>query len=67
MISTTKHIYVTALYKGRERYVFLYDREHVTEVLRMLGRFASNDDLSLTWFDAALLSNTIRNAVREDA
>jgi len=53
-------INVLALAKGAERYVFLYDDASRAEVLRTLGRFASNPDLSLTWWDAVVLSKKIR-------
>ncbi|MFM9117751.1 MAG: hypothetical protein ACKOU6_16490, partial [Planctomycetota bacterium] len=51
-----------ALVKGDERYVFLFDDERRTEVLRTLGRFASDPNLSFTWYDAAMLSQKIRQA-----
>ena len=53
-------INVLALVKGSERYVFLYDDASRDEVLRTLGRFASNPDLSFTWYDAATLSQKVR-------
>jgi hypothetical protein len=53
-------INVLALVKGAERYVFLYDDASRAEALRTLGRFASNPDLSFTWYDAAVLSQKIR-------
>ncbi|HZZ71786.1 MAG TPA: hypothetical protein VFE24_06005 [Pirellulales bacterium] len=53
-------INVLALVKGEERYVFLYDDASRSETLRTLGRFASNPDLSFTWYDAAVLSQKIR-------
>jgi hypothetical protein len=53
-------INVLALVKGAERYVFLYDDSSRAETLRMLGRYASNPDLSFTWYDAAVLSQKIR-------
>jgi len=49
-----------ALVKGSERYVFLYDDAHRAETLRVLGRYASNPELSFTWYDAAVLSQKIR-------
>ena len=55
-----EEINVLALVKGEERYVFLYKDECRSEVLRTLGRFASNPDLSFTWYDAAVLSQRIR-------
>lgn len=53
---------VLAMVKGDERYVFLYDDSMRTECLRALGRFASNPELSFTWYDAAVLSQKIREA-----
>ena len=56
----TQDINVLALVKGTERYVFLYDDASRAETLRTLGRFASNPELSFTWYDAAVLSQKIR-------
>jgi len=53
-------INVLALIKGNERYIFLYDDASRAETLRVLGRFASNPELSFTWYDAAILSQKIR-------
>lgn len=53
-------INVLALVKGAERYVFLYDDASRAETLRVLGRFASNPELSFSWYDAAVLSQKIR-------
>lgn len=52
---------VVALIKGEERYVFLYDDDSRAEALRTLGRYASNPELSFTWYDAAVLSQRIRH------
>ncbi|MGQ9576079.1 MAG: hypothetical protein ACUVUC_12250 [Thermoguttaceae bacterium] len=56
----SQDINVLALVKGSERYVFLYDDASRAEALRVLGRFASNPELSFTWYDAAVLSQKIR-------
>lgn len=56
----SQDINVLALVKGAERYVFLYDDASRAETLRVLGRYASNPDLSFTWYDAAVLSQKIR-------
>ena len=53
-------INVLALVKNKERYIFLYDDENRAETLRTLGRYASNQELSFTWYDAAVLSQKIR-------
>ena len=57
---------VLALLKGRERYVFLYEDEQRAEVLKVLGRFASQPDLRFTWYDAAVLSKRIRDNAASD-
>ena len=59
-------INVLALVKGAERYVFLYDDSSRAETLRVLGRYASNPELSFTWYDAAVLSQKIRQESRKE-
>ena len=59
----TQEINVLALVKGEERFVFLYNDDKKAEVLRTLGRFASNPELSFTWYDAAVLSQRVRQNV----
>ena len=59
-IASQDEIRVLALVRDNERYVFLYDEASRAELLRYLGRFASNQELSFTWYDAAMLSQKIR-------
>jgi hypothetical protein len=47
--------------KGDERYIFVFDDEQIPDVLRIFGRFATNAELSFTWYDAAVLSQKIRS------
>ena len=61
----SQDINVLALVKGAERYVFLYDDSSRAETLRVLGRYASNPDLSFTWYDAAVLSQKIRQETQK--
>jgi hypothetical protein len=56
----SEEINVLALVKGSERYIFLYDDENRRETLRTLGRYASRSDLSFSWYDAAVLSQKVR-------
>lgn len=51
---------VVALVRGEEQYIFVFDEANRTETLRMLGRYAADPELSFTWFDAALLSQRVR-------
>lgn len=53
-------INITGLVKGDERWLFIWTEDNRANVLRTLGRFASNPDLAFNWYDAALLSQRIR-------
>ena len=61
-----REINVLALVKGEERFIFLFDDENRDETLRQLARFASNPELDFSWYDAAMLSRKIRDAVPSD-
>lgn len=43
-----------------ERYIVLYNEGQDRDALRALGRWASDPELSFTWYDAATLSNRMR-------
>ena len=60
----SQDINVLALVKGGERYIFLYDDASRSEALRVLGRYASNPELSFSWYDAAVLSQKIRQSAQ---
>ncbi len=61
------HVNTLALVKGTERYVFRYADGCQCDVLRTLGQYASNPELSFTWLDAAHLSVKVRGkSVMED-
>jgi hypothetical protein len=53
---------VIALVKDDERYIFVYDDDQRAETLKTLGRFACNKELSFTFYDAAVMSQRIREA-----
>ena len=60
----SKDINVVALVKGEERYIFLFNDKQKSQTLRTLGRYASNPEFSFSWYDAAVLSQKVRNAAR---
>jgi hypothetical protein len=60
------HINVLAMIKGEEKYVFLYNEESRIEMLRTLGRYAADPELSFSWYDAAIMSKKIRELAYED-
>lgn len=47
---------VLALIKGEERYVFVYDDQSRTDLLSIFQEKAADENMSFTWFDAAILS-----------
>ena len=57
----SRDINVVALVKGDERYIFLYNDRQKGETLRTLGKYASDTKLSFSWYDAAVLSQKVRN------
>ncbi|NND99645.1 MAG: hypothetical protein HKN47_20195 [Pirellulaceae bacterium] len=61
-----REINVLALVKGEERFIFLFDDYNRDETLRQLARFAADPDLDFSWYDAAMLSRKIRDAVPSD-
>ena len=56
---------VLSLVKDSERYVFLYDDDSDAALLQQLGQFASDTELSFTWYDAAILSQKVRRLKRQ--
>jgi hypothetical protein len=60
-------INVLALIKGEERYVFLYDDCSTNQILQTLGRYAADPELSFSWYDAAVLSQRVRQLNAEAA
>lgn len=62
----SQDIHVLALVKGEERYLFLFDDNNRTEILRQIGRYASNPELNFTWYDAAVMSQKVRRLAAEN-
>ena len=51
---------ILALIKGEERYVFVYDDNSRAELIDALRHQAADPGLSLSWFDAAVLTEKAR-------
>ncbi len=56
-------INVLALVKGEERFIFLFDDTNRDGTLRQLAHFAADPEIDFSWYDAAMLSRKIRDAV----
>src|SRR6266498_863039 len=57
---------VLALIKGGERYVFVYDDDSRTELIDSFRDQAADPRLSFNWFDAAVLTEKVREQTGEE-
>ena len=51
---------ILALIKGKERYVFVYDDDSRAQLIDALRDQAADPGLTLSWFDAAVLTEKAR-------
>ena len=51
-----RELNVLALHKGTEHYLFLYDDQSLPSLIDLFRRYASDNELSFNWFDAAVMS-----------
>lgn len=58
---------VLALVKGAERYVFIYDDESWEPLIDAFRDQAADPELSLSWFDAAVLTEKAREQAKQIA
>lgn len=59
-LEADKDLLILALTKGCDRYVFTYHAHQSLKMLRHLGSLAADEDLSFSWYDAAVLSQKVR-------
>jgi hypothetical protein len=57
----TRELNVLALFKGDERFIFVYDDESREALVDEVRHQAADPRLSLSWFDAAVLTERVRN------
>ncbi|MBX3422683.1 MAG: hypothetical protein KF752_14105 [Pirellulaceae bacterium] len=55
-----EEINILAMLKGEERYIFIFNDNNRIEMLRTLGRYAADPQLSFSWYDAAVMSKKVR-------
>ena len=58
---------VLALIKGDERYVYVYDDASRAPLLETFRAQAADPELSLNWFDAAVLTRKAHEQARDAA
>jgi hypothetical protein len=57
----SRELNVLALFKGEERYIFVYDEESVDTVIHDIRNKAADPRNPINWFDASVLMERIRN------
>ena len=62
-----RELNVLALIKGAERYVFIYDDGSRQPLIDTFRDQAANPELSLNWFDAAVLTEKAGQQARAGA
>ena len=56
----SRAVNVLALVRDGQRYVFLYDDNSIETVLAKIAEFAGDPELDFTWYDAAMMSQRVR-------
>jgi hypothetical protein len=59
----TRVFHVLGGEKQGETYLFIFPPERANDAIRAVGRMASNPELSLTWYDAAIIAQAINERV----
>jgi hypothetical protein len=56
-----RELNVLALFKGEERFIFVYDDDSRDAVIDEIRNQAADPAVAINWFDAAVLTERIRN------
>lgn len=56
----TRELNVLALFKGAERFIFVYDDESREETVNDIRDRAADPAVAINWFDAAVLTQRVR-------
>ena len=61
----TQELNVLALIKGSERFIFVYDDDSKAALVDDIRDKAADPAVALNWFDAAVLTERVRNPASE--
>lgn len=61
----TQELNVLALIKGDERFIFVYDDDSTDTLIEDIRNQAADPAVALNWFDAAVLTERVRNPAGE--
>ena len=60
-----RSVSVVVLDRHGDRYVFVWDDQHETDIMRTAGRFAIDERLNFTWRDAGIVAECIGKLNKE--
>ena len=60
-----RELNVLALFKAEERFIFVYDDDSRDAVIDEIRNRAADPTAALNWFDAAVLTDRVRNQEHE--
>jgi hypothetical protein len=60
-----RELNVLALFKGTERFIFVYDDDSREAVIDDIRNQAADPAVAINWFDAAVLTDRVRNQEAE--
>jgi hypothetical protein len=60
-----RELNVLALFKGEERFIFVYDDDSRDAIIDEIRDRAADPAVALNWFDAAVLTERVRNQEQE--
>jgi hypothetical protein len=61
----TQELNVLALFKGDERYIYVYDDDSRAELIDTIRHAAADPRTPINWFDAAVLTDRARQQGKE--
>lgn len=60
-----RELNVLALFKGDERFIFVYDDDSRDDMIDEIRHRAADPAVAINWFDAAVLTERVRNQEEE--
>lgn len=61
----TQELNVLALFKGSERFIFVYDDDSREDLIDHIRDAAADPRVAISWFDAAVLTDRARQQGKE--
>ncbi|HMO36644.1 MAG TPA: hypothetical protein PKA06_11430 [Gemmatales bacterium] len=65
--SMQRELNVLALHKGNEHFLFIYDDASVPSLVDVFRRYATDEEISFNWFDAAVMTEKCKTQIDAQA